>query len=84
MRSASLFTAGLLALSSVVATPSPTRVQQRNTQSRRWNGTPGFVYAEGEKFKIDGKDFYFAGTTAYWLTQVCQLYIHIIPVFALL
>ncbi|KAG8913916.1 hypothetical protein FRC00_001299 [Tulasnella sp. 408] len=70
MRSASLFTAGLLALSNVVATSSPTRVQQRNPQSKRWNGTPGFVYAEGEKFKVDGRDFYFAGTTAYWLTQV--------------
>ncbi|KAG8908320.1 hypothetical protein FRC00_011284, partial [Tulasnella sp. 408] len=70
MKSASLFTAGLLALSNVIATPSPTRVQQRNTHSKRWNNTPGFVYAEDGKFKIDGKDFFFAGTTAYWLTQV--------------
>ncbi|KAG8916137.1 hypothetical protein FRC01_003356 [Tulasnella sp. 417] len=71
MRSASLFTAGLLALSNVIATPSPTKVQQpRNAHGRRWNNTPGFVYAEDGKFKIDGKDFFFAGTTAYWLTQV--------------
>ncbi|KAG8903699.1 hypothetical protein FRC01_009031, partial [Tulasnella sp. 417] len=71
MRSASLFTAGLLALSNVIATPSPTRVERNsNSTMRRWNDTPGFVYAEDGKFKIDGKDFFFAGTTAYWLTQV--------------
>ncbi|KAG8941080.1 hypothetical protein FRC00_012590, partial [Tulasnella sp. 408] len=70
MRAASLFTAGLLALSNVVAIPSATSVEQRTTPNRRWNDTPGFVYAEGGKFKIDGKDFFFAGTTAYWLSQV--------------
>ncbi|KIO25441.1 hypothetical protein M407DRAFT_25239 [Tulasnella calospora MUT 4182] len=69
MRSASLFTAGLLALSNVIAASSPTEVQQRSAH-KRWNDAPGFVYAEDGKFKIDGKDFFFAGTTAYWLTQV--------------
>ncbi|KIO30620.1 hypothetical protein M407DRAFT_20340 [Tulasnella calospora MUT 4182] len=69
MRSASLFTAGLLALSNVFAAQSPSEVQQRSAH-KRWNDTPGFVYAEDGKFKIDGKDFFFAGTTAYWLTQV--------------
>lgn len=70
MKSASLLTAGLLALSNVIAAPSPTRVQQTKAH-KRWNNIPsGFVYAEDGKFKIDGKDFFFAGTTAYWLTQV--------------
>ncbi|KAG8926115.1 hypothetical protein FRC00_003249 [Tulasnella sp. 408] len=70
MRAASLFTAGLLGLSNVVAIPSTAKVELSTTPNKRWNDTPGFVYSEGGKFKIDGKDFFFAGTTAYWLTQV--------------
>ncbi|KAG9043608.1 hypothetical protein FS837_009340 [Tulasnella sp. UAMH 9824] len=68
MRAASLFAAGLLALSHVVASPSATNVEHRSTTNKRWND--GFVRAEGGKFKINDKDFFFAGTTAYWLTQV--------------
>ncbi|KAG8927923.1 hypothetical protein FRC00_001971, partial [Tulasnella sp. 408] len=67
MRAASLFAAGLLALSNVVANPSATDVEQRTTPNKRWND--GFVHAEGGKFKINDKDFFFTGTTAYWLTQ---------------
>lgn len=70
MRATSYLTAGLLALSSVIATPTPTRVQHRTTSLKRASVPDGFVYAEDGKFKISGKDFYFAGTTAYWLTQV--------------
>ncbi|KAG8917991.1 hypothetical protein FRC00_012990, partial [Tulasnella sp. 408] len=68
MRAASLFATGFLALSNVVAIPSATNVEQRTTPNKRWND--GFVHAEGGKFKINDKDFFFAGTTAYWLTQV--------------
>ncbi|KAG8953045.1 hypothetical protein FRC04_002991 [Tulasnella sp. 424] len=68
MRTASFLTAGLLALSSVISSPTPTRVQHRTSNKRA--PPAGFVYAEDGKFKVDGKDFYFAGTTAYWLTQV--------------
>lgn len=36
----------------------------------------GFVSANGNKFQLDGKDFYFAGSNAYYFpfTQVCQHY----------
>jgi len=54
--SSSLLTYGLLA-TGVVAVPSkkhPTRASK------------GFVTVEGEKFKLDGKDFYFAGSNAYY------------------
>ncbi|KAG8898094.1 hypothetical protein FRC00_003313 [Tulasnella sp. 408] len=68
MRAASLFAGGLLALSNVVAIPGTAKVKPTNTPNKRWND--GFVHAEGGKFKINDKDFFFAGTTAYWLNQV--------------
>lgn len=73
MRSPSLLVAGLLVLSNVLAIPAPARVQRDSIASRVSDNqaSSGFVYAEDGKFKVNGKDFFFAGTTAYWLSQVC-------------
>lgn len=49
-------------VSSVLAGPTST------TRHRRWNNIPsGFVYSEDGQFKIDGADFKFGGTNAYWM-----------------
>ena len=36
----------------------------------------GFAYAEGTRFKVDGKDFYFAGSNAYYFpfANVCRFF----------
>ncbi|KAG8936490.1 hypothetical protein FRC03_008369, partial [Tulasnella sp. 419] len=54
-----------LVISGLVVNAGPTR-----TYRRRQASLPGFVRSEGGDFKVDGKPFYFVGTTAYWLTQL--------------
>ncbi|KAG8893871.1 hypothetical protein FRB99_001669 [Tulasnella sp. 403] len=51
----------------VVAGPTATR----SSVSKKERRVPaGFAYAEGGDFKVNGKKFFFAGTNAYWLSQL--------------
>ncbi|KAG8952192.1 hypothetical protein FRC03_012220 [Tulasnella sp. 419] len=55
----------LIASGLVVDAAKPTK-----TLKKRQGNSPGFVKSEGGEFRLDGKPFYFVGTTAYWLQQL--------------
>lgn len=55
-------------------------IQERNITTTAATPLPGFVYAQGTRFYIDGKPFYFAGCNAYdiftygqdWMTNTME------------
>ena len=75
MKLIDVFVMSLLSLATHVQS-GPTPVKRPTAQIQRRAPPAGFAYSQNGNFMVDGKNYAFAGTNAYWLSQVSRASTH--------